>query len=126
MPILGVGVDIIEIARITAIIARVGDRLAKRVLSHTEFSQYQIHFRPDLFLAKSFAVKEATVKAFGLGMRDGLAFHQIEIYHDALGKPYVRLLQHAKVIEQNFLIKNIHVTLSDERKYAVAMVVMET
>ncbi|VFP84370.1 Holo-[acyl-carrier-protein] synthase [Candidatus Erwinia haradaeae] len=125
MSIFGIGTDIVEIVRITTIISRVGDRLAQRILSHAELSQYHLHLRPERLLAKSFAVKEATVKAFGLGMRGGLAFNQIEIHHDRLGKPYICFLQHAKIMAQDCSISNVSVTLADERQYVVAMVIIE-
>lgn len=49
MAILGLGTDIVEIARIEAVISRSGDRLAKRVLSANEWAQYQAHQQPVRF-----------------------------------------------------------------------------
>lgn len=63
MAILGLGTDIVEIARIEAVIARSGDRLARRVLSDHEWSIWEQHQQPVRFLAKRFAVKEAAAKA---------------------------------------------------------------
>ena len=57
MAILGLGTDIVEIARIEGVISRSGDRLAKRVLSASEWEQYQAHQQPVRFLAKRYAVK---------------------------------------------------------------------
>ncbi|VFP86337.1 holo-ACP synthase [Candidatus Erwinia haradaeae] len=125
MSICGIGIDIVEIIRIHTVIAKVGDRFAERILSDTEFGQYKKNIKPELFLAKRFAVKEATVKAFGIGMRGGLAFNQVETFHDNLGRPYLCLLKHAKVIAQTLCLTRIHVTLSDEKKYACAMVILE-
>ena len=65
MAILGLGTDIVEIARIEAVIARSGDRLARRVLSDNEWAIWAQHQQPVRFLAKRFAVKEAAAKAFG-------------------------------------------------------------
>lgn len=73
MAILGLGTDIVEIARIEAVIARSGDRLARRVLSDNEWAIWKTHHQPVRFLAKRFAVKEAAAKAFGTGIRNGLA-----------------------------------------------------
>lgn len=67
MAILGLGTDIVEIARIEAVIARSGDRLARRVLSDHEWSIWEQHQQPVRFLAKRFAVKEAAAKALGTG-----------------------------------------------------------
>lgn len=90
MSILGLGTDIVEIARIASVIERSGERLARRILTENEWLQYQRHQQPVRFLAKRFAVKEAAAKAFGTGIRNGLAFAQFEVFNDELGKPCLR------------------------------------
>ncbi|QKJ88255.1 Holo-[acyl-carrier-protein] synthase [Paramixta manurensis] len=125
MAILGLGTDIVEIARIEAVISRSGDRLAQRVLSQSEWRQYQAHQQPVRFLAKRFAVKEAAAKAFGTGIRGGLAFNQFEVYNDALGKPGLRFFEHAAVVAEKMGVKFVHVTLADEKNYACATVIIE-
>ncbi|MFS2222025.1 holo-ACP synthase [Pantoea sp. B65] len=125
MAILGLGTDIVEIARIEGVISRSGDRLAQRVLSTNEWAQYQAHQQPVRFLAKRFAVKEAAAKAFGTGIRGGLAFNQFEVYNDELGKPGLRFFQHAAEVAEKLGVKYVHVTLADERNYACATVIIE-
>ncbi|WP_312980320.1 holo-ACP synthase [Atlantibacter sp.] len=126
MAILGLGTDIVEIARIEAVISRSGDRLAKRVLSANEWAQYQAHQQPVRFLAKRYAVKEAAAKAFGTGIRNGLAFNQFEVFNDELGKPGLRLWDEALQLAQRMGVASVHVTLSDERHYACATVIIES
>ena len=126
MAILGLGTDIVEIERIAGVIERSGDRLARRVLSEAEWQQYQSHKQPVRFLSKRFAVKEAAAKAFGTGIRGGLAFNQFEVYNDALGKPGLRFFQHADELAQRLGVKSVHVTLADERHYACATVIIES
>lgn len=125
MAILGLGTDIVEIARIEAVVARSGDRLAQRVLCAGEWALYQAHQQPVRFLAKRFAVKEAAAKAFGTGIRNGLAFEQFEVYNDALGKPQVRFHDAAARLAVQMGVKFVHVTLADERCYACATVILE-
>lgn len=125
MAILGLGTDIVEIERIEAVISRSGDRLAKRVLSANEWTQYQAHQQPVRFLAKRFAVKEAAAKAFGTGIRNGLAFNQFEVFNDELGKPRLRLWDEAERLAQRMGVTSVHVTLADERHYACATVIIE-
>ncbi len=125
MAILGLGTDIVEIARIEAVIARSGDRLAQRVLCASEWALYQAHQQPVRFLAKRFAVKEAAAKAFGTGIRNGLAFDQFEVFNDALGKPQVRFHEAAQQLALKMGVKFVHVTLADERRYACATVILE-
>ncbi|WP_165461676.1 holo-ACP synthase [Atlantibacter sp.] len=126
MAILGLGTDIVEIARIEAVVSRSGDRLAKRVLSENEWAQYQAHQQPVRFLAKRYAVKEAAAKAFGTGIRNGLAFNQFEVFNDELGKPGLRLWDEALHLAQRLGVASVHVTLSDERHYACATVIIES
>ncbi|WP_034947036.1 holo-ACP synthase [Erwinia oleae] len=126
MAILGLGTDIVEIARIEGVIARSGQRLAQRVLSENEWRQYQAHRQPGRFLAKRFAVKEAAAKAFGTGIRGGLAFNQFEVYNDELGKPGLRFFDHAAEVAKKLGVAHVHVTLADERNYACATVIIES
>ena len=126
MAILGLGTDIVEIARIEGVIARSGDRLALRVLSDNEWTIWETHQQPVRFLAKRFAVKEAASKALGTGIRNGLAFNQFEVYNDELGKPKLRLWGEAKLLAERMGVVHMHVTLADERHYACATVIIES
>ncbi|KEY57063.1 holo-ACP synthase [Serratia sp. DD3] len=125
MAILGLGIDIVEIVRIEAVVERSGDRLARRILSPAEWQLYQQHQQPVRFLAKRFAVKEAAAKAFGTGIRHGLAFEQFEVFNDPLGKPSIRLHGRATELAQQMGVKSIHVSLADEHHYACATVIVE-
>ncbi|MCL2891432.1 MULTISPECIES: holo-ACP synthase [Brenneria] len=125
MSILGLGTDIVEIARIASVIERSGERLARRILTENEWLQYQRHQQPVRFLAKRFAVKEAAAKAFGTGIRNGLAFAQFEVFNDELGKPCLRFFASAAELAAHLGVKRVHVTLADERHYACATVIIE-
>lgn len=126
MAIVGLGTDIVEVARIDAILARSGDRLAWRILVDSELQIYRKHQRPIRFLAKRFAVKEAAAKALGTGIRGGLAFNQFEVISDKWGKPGLQLHGRAAEIAAKLGVTAIHVTLSDERCYACATVIFES
>jgi holo-[acyl-carrier protein] synthase len=125
MAVLGLGIDIVEIARIEMVVERSGDRLARRVLSLAEWDLYQHHHQPTRFLAKRFAVKEAAAKALGMGIRNGLAFNQFEVFNDELGKPNIRLHGRAAELADEIGVKSIHVSLADEHSYACASVIIE-
>ncbi|MGP1929379.1 MAG: holo-ACP synthase [Arsenophonus sp. ER-BJ3-MAG3] len=126
MTIIGFGIDLVEISRIKHIIERLEERLANRVLSIQEWQQYKNHSTPVFFLAKRFAVKEAASKALGTGIRNGLALNQFEVFNDKLGKPKLNLLGEAKIFADLLGVKYIHISLSDEQKYAFAAVIMES
>lgn len=126
MAIIGLGTDIVEVARIEGVIKRSADSLAKRILTKNEFKQFQQQAQPARFLAKRFAVKEAAAKALGTGIRNGLAFNQFEVSNDALGKPQLTLLGEANQLAQRMKVTHIHVSITDERHYAVATVIIES
>ena len=126
MAIMGIGIDIIEISRVESIIARFGHQLAHRVLRKNEYVLYKKHRSPARFLAKRFAAKEAVAKSFSVGIRNGLAFNQFEIFNDTLGKPRIRLHKAAKILARKMGVKSVHVSLSDEISYACATVIIES
>ncbi|EMF4710710.1 holo-ACP synthase [Providencia stuartii] len=126
MAIVGLGTDIVEIARIEAVIKRSADSLAKRILTENEFAQFQQQAQPARFLAKRFAVKEAAAKALGTGIRNGLAFNQFEVSNDSLGKPLLTLVGEAEKLAQRMNVTYIHVSITDERHYAAATVIIES
>lgn len=125
MAIVGLGTDIVEIARIESVIERTGDSLAKRILTEKEFLQYQQQAKPARFLAKRFAVKEAAAKALGTGIRNGLAFNQFEVTNDELGKPLLHLKGEALKLANSLNATCFHVSITDERHYASATVIIE-
>ncbi|MEQ4673952.1 holo-ACP synthase [Providencia vermicola] len=125
MAIVGLGTDIVEITRIESVIERTGDSLAKRILTEKEFLQYQQQAKPARFLAKRFAVKEAAAKALGTGIRNGLAFNQFEVTNDELGKPLLNLKGEALKLAESLSATHFHVSITDERHYASATVIIE-
>lgn len=123
--IFGVGTDIVAIARVQALHERHGERFAQRILAPEEQAEYaQSHQKPH-FLAKRFAAKEAFAKAAGTGMREPVHFHAIRIAHDALGRPVLAYAAGLEAWVRQQGIGVAHLSLSDEREYAVAFVVLE-
>ncbi|URJ28432.1 holo-ACP synthase [Candidatus Blochmannia vicinus] len=125
MVIHGIGVDIVDIIKIKKIITHSGDKLAKRILSKSEWKIYQNKKHPVRFLAKRFAAKEAVAKAFGTGINQGVTFSQIEIFNDKLGKPMLHLFSYTALLANKLSLKKMHITLSDTNLYACALVVFE-
>ncbi len=125
MAILGLGTDIVEVARIKQVMDSSGHRFAKRLLSEAEYQHYLQHAQPVRYMAKRFAVKEAAAKALGTGFRNGLAFNQFEVYNDTLGKPCLRFYGQARSMIRLMGVRRVHVTLADERRYACATVILE-
>lgn len=122
----GIGTDIVDINRIKATLGRFGCRFAKRFLAAEEFEIFlnQPKHMQDRFLAKRFSAKEAVAKAMGTGFRNGMAFNQIIVRNDRLGKPEVFLEGKALKIANEKGVSHIYISLSDEKNYAIAYVVM--
>ncbi len=127
--IAGIGTDIIEIARIEAAFARHGLRFAERILGPDELAKFhrraqRAHARGMAFLATRFAAKEAFSKAVGLGMRMPMTWRAVEIVNDPSGRPIVRAhgAMAERMVERGW---SASVSVSDERLFAVAFVVIE-
>lgn len=123
MPLIGLGTDIVQIARIES--SKQPEALAKRVLTPEEYQQMQSCGQPQRYLAKRFAAKEAAAKALGTGIAQGVGFQQIHIGHDALGKPLLHFTGAAELLAEQLGVKTMLISISDERDYAVATVVLE-
>jgi holo-[acyl-carrier protein] synthase len=122
--IFGIGTDIVQVSRIRDDLDRYGERFAARVLTSSEYEGYCASHKPAHYIAKRFAVKEATAKAFGLGFRDGLSLHHIGVVHNPLGKPELEYHGRALEICREFDIVESHVSIADEGEYAIAFVTL--
>lgn len=125
MSIKGFGTDIVEISRIKAQVDKHFDRLAKYVLTEAELIQFYNCKFPERFLAKRFAAKEAAAKALGTGISQGVTFNDFGITNDHLGRPLLDLFGMAKNIAVKMDITFYHISISDEKKYAIATVIYE-
>ena len=123
--IYGIGTDIVQVARMQDNLNRYGDRFAERILAEPELIRFREHVNPAQFLAKRFAAKEATAKAFGTGFRDGLSLLHIVVENDQHGRPQLKYHEVAEEWAKKFHISQSHLSLSDEPDYAVAFVVLE-
>jgi holo-[acyl-carrier protein] synthase len=123
--IYGIGVDIVEISRMEKVIERWGERFLRRVFTEGEIAFCQKKGRPAARFALRFAAKEAFAKALGSGFRDGLGFRQIEVKRDSNGRPILGLHGRGKKMCEGRGIAKSHLSLSDDGRYAIAMVVLE-
>ena len=120
----GIGTDIVAIARIEAGLARFGDKFARRILAPQELQGFIASVSPASFLAKRFAAKEAAVKALGTGFRGGISLAQIAVSNDLHGKPVLSFSGRALDVCNSLGIGETHLSLSDEKDYAIAFVTL--
>ncbi|CAL4321510.1 Holo-[acyl-carrier-protein] synthase [Buchnera aphidicola (Eriosoma lanigerum)] len=125
MNIFGIGIDTVSFIRIEKIFKKFKYKFAQRILSINEFKELIKKKNKIAFLSNRFAVKEATVKAFGTGIRHGICFNQIELIHNELGKPEINLLKLSLQLFIHNNLKSIHVSLSNEKLYTCAIVIIE-
>jgi holo-[acyl-carrier protein] synthase len=123
----GVGTDIVDVRRMAEFIERHGDRGVSKILSEKELAGFAVSQQPAQFLAKRFAAKEAVGKAFGTGLRAPLVMPAIAVVNEASGKPSIALAgQAASLLQPEGKTLRIHLSLSDEREFATAFVVLES
>ncbi|MCK7460142.1 holo-ACP synthase [Idiomarina aminovorans] len=125
MGIWGLGTDIVEVARMESSLSR-GHSLTQRVLTVDEQKEMELSIDPASFLAKRFAAKEACSKAFGRGISAGLSFQHMQVVHDEFGKPDWHFTETAAQWIKELGITGSHLSISDEKHYAVATVILET
>ncbi len=123
--ILGVGVDLIEVARIKASFEKFGDRFMRRVLRPDEIAYCLSHRRPEPHLAARFAAKEAISKAFGTGIGRELGWQDMEVKRHPSGQPYVVLHDQGLELLKARQGGMIHLSLTHTENYAAAVAVLE-
>jgi holo-[acyl-carrier protein] synthase len=123
--ILGVGIDIIEVARVKASHERFGERFLNRLLLPDEIAYCLSHKNPAPFLAARFAAKEAISKAFGTGIGASLGWQDMEICKKKSGEPFVVLHGKGRELFETRGAKRLLVSLSHTQNYAAVTAVLE-
>lgn len=120
---IAIGTDIVEIDRIAKVYARQREKLAVRILTESELQRFNAMDNEAVqiaFLAKRWSAKEAIAKALGTGIAKGIGWQEMELSNDELGAPKVKLSGAAATRLQDINGKQVLISMSDERHYAVA------
>ena len=122
MSIFGVGTDIVSIDRIKNLLKNVN--FTNRIFNKKEILRCKKINKSTNCYAKRFAAKEAFSKALGTGISKGINFNEIIILNEKNGKPFIKLLNKTKKNVEKKIKKKFKISLSltDEKKYAVAFV----
>lgn len=122
--IYGIGTDIAAVERLQGLYSRHGNAALEKLLAPSELSAFEQAPDKGRFLAKRFAAKEAFAKALGTGLRAPAVLPAIAVGHDGLGKP---VFEFAPELGRIMKTRNLvaHLSISDERDYAVAFVILE-
>ncbi len=125
--IVGIGVDIVKISRITEMIEKQGEKFYEKCFTPAEVSYCNDRKKTrDQSLAARFAAKEAAMKALGTGWAHGVSFPMIEVLREKPGAPELALHERALEIANEIGATRFHVSLSHCEKYAIAQVILET
>nr|WP_296750125.1 holo-ACP synthase [Thioalkalivibrio sp.] len=122
--ILGIGTDLVRVERLRPMLERHGPRLLERLL-HPEEQEELPSVRPEAFVARRFAAKEALAKALGCGVGRDMALSEVCVTHDTAGRPGFALNGAAARTAARLGVARIHLSISDEHDYAQAFVVLE-
>ncbi len=125
MSVIGIGVDLVECARIQRSVDRFGDRFLHRVFTDGEI-EYSMSMKfPARHLAARFAGKEAVAKAFGTGIGKAMGWRNIDIRKKESGEPYLVFSGPAEAFAAKRGVVSALITLSHTEHHAVACVVLE-
>ncbi len=126
MAIIGIGTDIVKISRINKVFKKHPRGFPERILHPNELQVLATHKTPKTYIAKRFAAKEAVAKALGTGIAEGVGFQEIEVSNNNKGQPVLTL--HGKTLQlaQKLGVTRTFISLSDEKKYAISYVILES
>lgn len=127
--IIGIGADLCNIDRIGETLERFGERFVLRVFTETERDRSERRAERVASYAKRFAAKEACAKALGTGMRMGTAWREMGVVNLKSGRPTMELsggaAERLKAITPPGHRAVIHLTITDDKPFAQAFVVIE-
>jgi holo-[acyl-carrier protein] synthase len=125
MSIVGVGVDMVEVARVQHSLDRFGDRFLQRVFTAGEIEYSMAMKFPARHLAARFAAKEAVSKAFGTGIGKAMGWRDIDVRKKESGEPFLVFQGRAKEMSMLRGVTQPLITLSHTDEHAIAMIVLE-
>jgi holo-[acyl-carrier protein] synthase len=122
--IFGIGVDVLEMQRITRTLEKFGSRFTDHLLMPQERAQLARTKRPERFIAMRFAAKEAIVKAMGTGFAHGIWIRDVGVVQNSWGKPEFVFSERGEKVRRGLGVGEGHVTLTDEAGLVVAVAVL--
>ncbi len=124
MKIVGIGLDLVNIARLRALAERWQERFLLRVFTESERRYCLRKAPPYASLAGRFAVKEAVLKALGTGWIGGIRWVDIQVLNDHSGKPVATVDGRVQALLREGGVTAIHISLSHDSQYAIAEAIL--
>ena len=126
MSVVGIGVDLVECARIERSLERFGQKFLHRVFTDGEIAYSTSMKFPARHLAARFAAKEAVSKAFGTGIGKAMGWKDIDVRKKPSGEPFLVFSGGAEKLAKERGVSNALITLSHSDQHAVATIVLES
>ena len=126
MSVIGIGIDIVECARIENSIERFGDRFLKRIFTEGEIAYSQSMKFPARHFAARFAAKEALSKAFGTGIGKSMGWRDLDVRKKESGEPFAVLSGGAEQMAKERAIIKVWISLSHTEQSGSATIVLES
>ncbi len=123
MNVVGIGTDIIEVARIAEMIQKHEEMFLTRVYTKDEILYCSARKAANQHYAGRWAAKEAMLKALGTGWAKGIRWTDIEVKHDNAGQPRLELWGAARQIAADLGITDVKISISHCRAFAIAYVI---
>lgn len=120
MRVFGIGIDVVEVARIASAIERHGEPFLTKIFTQSERDYCESRKQSAMHYAARFAAKEAVSKALGTGIGADAGLHDLEVVHDAKGAPKILLSGAAEAFAKQHGITGIQISLTHARDYAAA------
>ena len=121
--IYGIGIDLVKIDRMKDAVEKWGDKFLKRIFTKDEIAYCDERKEPYLSLAVRFAAKEALIKAIGSEVFVPLT--DIEVVNNREGRPSIIAKGRLEEFFREKTISGCHLSLSHEREFGIASVVLE-
>jgi holo-[acyl-carrier protein] synthase len=125
MSVLGIGVDLVECARIERSLERFGEKFLHRVFTEGEIAYSMSMKFPARHLAARFAAKEAVSKAFGTGIGKAMGWKDIDVHKKPSGEPFLVFSGPARELVTQRGVISALITLSHTEHHAVACIVLD-
>lgn len=125
MPVLGIGIDLVEVKRIRDLLERHGDRFKKRMFTPEEVAYCDSFAESAIPYAARFAAKEAAVKALGTGFAGAVGFADVEVTRLPSGQPELRFHGGAKARADEMSVQRSFVSITHTSEHAMAQVLLE-
>ena len=123
--VAGIGTDLTQISRFSRFLEQEKTAIIDRLFTASEQTYVNQKRNPAPHFAARFAAKEAFLKALGLGLREGISWHDMTVVNDTLGKPSLLLTGRAREIFDQRSLSMLHLSYSHDGDYAIATVVLE-